>query len=433
MALASQRIGNVSVIHAANARAQKRVTRTPRHTFNLKAKPYEIAPFMIAPVLPGESMTNLLMQSRVVTDPIQNSLIGWWKEYYFYYVPLLGLSAWDTAGALQAMMLDPTTNVAALVASANSTPYYTFKGGFDYVQACVKAIIAKDFRDEGEAVTVASIENYYAAQIDQDSWLQSIKLESETGDDTELPGVDEIEETDILTGFTTHYAQWEIMRDSGMTDLDYDDFIRSYGVDVPPKEEVDVDDSDDTKYQPELVRFFRKFTYPSNTINPSDGVPASAVSWSIAERADKRRFFRYPGFLVGVTVTRPKIYFGSQKGAASGLLDSVYGWMNPVLAGHPYTTVDESLDSATEGILQNQTEDYWLDLKDLFLKGDQFVNHTMGAAANHGLAIPTAALDTKYPTDAMIESLFKTANVDYVREDGVVHLDVLSRLVETTP
>ena len=88
----------------------------------------------------------------------------------------------------------------------------------------------------------------------------------------------------------------------------------------------------------------------------------------------------------------------------------------------------EQLDSATDGILQNQTEDYWLDARDVFRYGDQFVNHAMSAAANHGIALPTAALDKKYPTDAMIESLFKTANVDYVREDGVCNLNILGRL-----
>jgi len=32
------------------------------------------------------NVENLLIQSRVVTDPLQNSLIGWWQEYYIFYV-----------------------------------------------------------------------------------------------------------------------------------------------------------------------------------------------------------------------------------------------------------------------------------------------------------------------------------------------------------
>lgn len=416
----------VRLVQAANMRAQRRVTRRPQHKFNLKSKPYEIVPFMIAPVLPGETMTNLLMQARAVSDPIQNSLIGWHKEYYFFYVKHRGLSAWDTTGKLQSMMLDATTDVSSLKAAANSTTYYTFKSGMDYVSACHRAVIEEFFRDEGEAWNVASVENYPAAQIDQEQWYHSIKLESALADDSELPGVDELEELDILPGFTTQYAQWELMRDQGMTDLTYEDFLRSYGVDIPKSE--DEGGAPDIKHRPELIRFCRKWTYPSNVINPTDGAAKSAVFWDIAENANKKRFFKEPGFIFGVTVTRPKLYLGNQKGAAVGFLNDAYSWLPAVLRGYEYTGIKETLDTLTDGILQNQTEDYWLDVSDLFRYGDQFVNHAMSAAANHGIGMPTATLDRKYATDAMVESLFVTAGSEYIREDGVVHLNVLSAI-----
>lgn len=421
----------ISVVQAMNMPQVRRTHRRPQHKFNLKYKPFEIVPFMCAPVLPGETMENLLMQVRAVTDPIQNALIGWHHETYFFYVKHRALSAWDTGSALQNMMLDPTTSVAALKAAANSTPYYTFKTAMDYVKACTECVVTEYFRDEGEAVNVASIENYYAAQIDQESWYQSIKLESATGDDNELPGVDEQEELDILPGFTSQYAQWEIMRDNGLTDLTYEDYLRSYGVSIPKSE--DEGQSPDERHKPELIRFVREWTYPSNTVEPTNGSVASACSWSIAERADKKRFFKEPGFILGLRVVRPKIYLGNQKGSAVGMLDTPYAWLPAVLSEHPYTSVKENLFSATDGILQNQTQDYWVDLKDLYLYGDQFVNHTLAAAANHGIALPSATLDRKYPTNTMVNGLFKTAGSEYVREDGVVHLNILSRVRETTP
>ena len=210
--------------------------------------------------------------------------------------------------------------MSTLKAAANDVPYYTFKTGMAFVKACTEAVIAEYFRDEGEAVNVASIENYYAAQIDQEQWFHSIKLESATGDDTELPGVDEQEELDVLPGFTNQYAQWEIMRDSGLTDATYEDYLRSYGVDIPKTE--DEGGTPDQRHRPELIRFVRDWTYPSNTVDPTDGSVASAVSWSVAERADKKRFFKEPGFIIGLNVIRPKLYMGSQKGNASGMLDS---------------------------------------------------------------------------------------------------------------
>lgn len=406
---------------------QARVERRPQHFFNLKAKPFEIVPFLIAPVLPGESLTNMLTQATVVSDPIQNSLIGWHKEYYYFYIKHRGLSAWDTTGLLQSMMLDPTTNVASLKAAANSVPNYTFKAGMDYVSACLRAVVTEYFRDEGETWNANLIENYPAAQINQESWYNSLKEETAGTDDSELPGVDELEELDILPGFTTHYAQWELMRDNGMTDLTYEDYLRSYGVDIPKSE--DEGGSPDVKHRPELIRFHRSWTGPSNVINPSDGAAKSAVYWKVAESANKRRLFKEPGFIFGVTVTRPKLYMGNQKGAAVGMLNDAYSWLPAVLRGMGYTSVKETLFSATDGILQNQDTDYWLDLSDLFRYGDQFVNHAMTAAANHGVAMPVAnTCDHKYVTNAIVGGLFATAGSEYIKEDGVVHLNILSAI-----
>ena len=421
----------VRVVSASPGRAQKRVRRSPQHTFQLKAKPYEIVPFFIAPVIPGESMESLLLQSRVVSDPINSSLIGWHKEYYFFLLKHRGLSAVDTTGVLQSMMLDPTTNVSGLQAAANSVPYFTFKTGMNFVEMCHRAVMEEYFRDEGETWNSPLVENYPAAQIDQERWWNNLKLESGGADDTELPGVDELEELDILPGFTTHYAQWELMRDAGMTDLTYEDYLRSYGVTVPKTE--DEGGAPDQRHRPELVRFCRKWSYPSNVIDPSNGAARSAVFWDIAESANKRRFIKEPGFLYGVTVTRPKLYLGSQKGAAVGMLNDAYSWLPAVLSGYPYTGIKETLDSATDGILQNQTEDYWLDIKDLFLYGDQFWNFALAAGANHAPALPSATMEKKYPTDAMVEALFVTAGSEYIKEDGVVHLNILSRMMDTTP
>ena len=247
----------------------------------------------------------------------------------------------------------------------------------------------------------------------------------------ELPGIDEIEDLDILAGFSGQYAQWELMRDQGMTDLTYEDFLRSYGVSIPKAQ--DLGGSPDEMFRPELIRHIRNWTQPSNVINPTDGAAKSAAYWKIAEKIEKRRFFKEPGFIFGISVTRPKLYLGSQKGAAVGLLNDAYSWLPAVTAGYPYTSIKEVLDSATDGILQNQTEDYWIDVKDLFLYGDQFWNFALDAGSNNAPALPSATLEKRYATDAMIEALFVTAGSEYVKQDGVVHLNILTRLHETTP
>ena len=44
---------------------QTRTMRSPKHTFNLVTRPWQIQPFMIAPVLPGETLKSLTMQARM--------------------------------------------------------------------------------------------------------------------------------------------------------------------------------------------------------------------------------------------------------------------------------------------------------------------------------------------------------------------------------
>lgn len=420
----------VSFANVTQIRNVRRKPRRPQHRFNLKTKPYQIQPFLIAPVLPGETMQNLLLQSHVVTDPVLNRLVGWWKEYYFFYVPHLALTADDPDGLLRAMMLDPTTNVSTMYADGNLPAWYTFEGGIDFVQYCQHAVVSEFFRDEDEDLG-DSIDGMHTAQIDQQQWWNSAKLESAGADDLELPGVDDIEELDILPSHATAYAQWELMRDAGMIDQDYDDFIRSYGVDIPKAQEVE--NREVASFRPELLRFSRSWKYPVAAIDPADGSATAAVKWEVAERADKSRFFKYPGFIFGVTVTRPKLYLGNQKGAAVGFLNNAYSWLPAVLHGHVYSSIKEIVDSGTVGPWQNQSEDYWFDCKDLFLYGDQFVNYAMDVAHTNSVAMPTATLGLKYPTEAMVDALFVTAGTDYVYEDGTVHLNVLGKLSETTP
>lgn len=428
-------MANLKVVQAENIKSVRRRPRRPQHKFCLESLPFEIVPFMIAPVLPGESLQNALLQSRVVTDPIKNRLIGWHKEYYWFYVPHISLVEWDQDGVLKAMMLDPTTDVSGLRQNVGNTPNdYTFKDGMGFVSACLDKVVAEFFRDEDERNSSWSdpwSTNYPLAQIDQQQWYNSFAVDGVGAADAELPGEAELEAAGIPEEYSPLYDQWLIMRDAGLVDVDYDDFLRSYGVDIPKAEEVDK--PAETAFRPELLRFVRKWQYPSNVIDPTDGSATSAVSWSIAERMDKVRFFKYPGFIFGVTVTRPKIYLGNQKGSAVGFLDDALAWLPGVLRDAAYTSVKKLTHSATTGILQNQSADYWIDVKDLFLYGDQFINVTPTVAGHHALAVPGDGGPVKYLTEAMIKSLFVTAGSEYVREDGICHLNVLGRLTETTP
>ena len=421
----------IKMVQAQEVGRVRRRLRKPQIDFNIRSKPFQIVPFAIMPTLPGETLESIIWRSDAVSDPIHNRHIGWWKETYWFWISHRGLSAWDTTGLLQTMMLTAGTDVSTLKAAANDTDYYTYKGGMDFVKQAVTAIVKEYFRDEDEEANAATIGNYFAAQVDNKKWFQNLKKESDTGDDSELPGVDELEELDVIPGFTTEYAQWEIMRDEGMTDLTYEDYLRSYGVSIPKSE--DEGGTPDERHRPEVIRQVRKWAKPVNAVDATDGSVASAVRWSVAERASKDRYWKEPGFIVGLTVHKPKLYLGNQKGSAVGFLDDAYAWLPKMLEGCPYTSVDEIVDSATDGIFQNQNEDYWFDKKDLFLHGDQFVNWTLSAANNHGLALPvTNTLVHRYVTEALVDSLFVADPAEYIYEDGTAFFNIRSFVRETT-
>lgn len=73
----------------------------------------------------------------------------------------------------------------------------------------------------------------------------------------------------------------------------------------------------------------------------------------------------------------------------------------------------------------------------MFVYGEQFVNYTLGAALGDGsLALPTTALQKRYPTEAMVNDLF-TDNVNdvkvFVKSDGVVNLTIAGTIQDETP
>ena len=441
---------NIQIVQGGQAaRTQRRRHRRPSEPFNIRSRPMEITPFMIHPVLPNETMDNLLFQVDAYTDPIVNRSIGWHANYQFYYVPMMALAHPDfSSGAItndNIAVMHLTAGAAGDigtavgVAGAASVPNFVFKGAFDWLSECMTVIVNRFYRDEGDLTgyTAHTSMEYPIAYVNQRSWIHSLKEESAGTDDPDLPGVDEVEELDILSGYTTHQTQWEIMRDSGTEDLSYDDYLKAQGVRGVPKYGNNLTgDVSGPQVEPELIRFVRKWVKPVSTFDQTDGSAVSALRWQCAERADKKRYFKEPGFLVGVACTTPKIYLGNTKGSLVGLLTQAEHWLPKVLQGFGYTSVREVLDSVTDGPLINQDEDYWFDIGDGFNYGfGGFWNHAVGAA-QHIVGLPDGnPLNKRYLSEADIKAFFvDSTNDQYVYQDGVVSLDILTTVpTDQTP
>lgn len=398
-----------------------RKLRSPQHRFNLRTYPFQIQPFVIAPVIPGETLKNATIQARVVTDPIKNGLIGWWQEYYFFYIKHRDLDGRDD---FTAMMLDLEHDMSAYVEAA-SAPYHHHAGTINWARLCLKRVVETYFREEAQAWDDYTIDGLPAAAVNATNWFQSAGLVDnlETAPDVALDDTGDLMASEVDAAMRT----WEFQRQHAMTDMTYEDWLRTYGIRTPKVE----------LHRPELLRYLREWQYPSNTINPEDGSPTGAVSWAVRDRIDKDRFFAEPGFIFGVTVSRPKVYYRNTDGSAVDMMNGALAWLPALMKDDPYTSLMEL--SATAGPLATivtDAEGYIFDVKDLLLYGDDYVNYAKSATDFNAVALPNAALTNKdYPSLTDVEGLFvgATADTRKVRQDGIVSFEILGTQVDTTP
>lgn len=409
----------------------KRTLRTPQHPFQLRYRPWQIQPCLIAPVLPGESLKKLMIQSRVVTDPIRNKLSGWWTEYYFFYCKISDL---PSRALWQQMFLDPETDISAQD-TATSVPMYHYNGdsGLDvnWVKECLDAVTYEYFRYEGE--DTVNIDGMPAAQINSNSWTDSLHPLSETTTDADVELLDISAGTAgggddklMISEIEAAYETYLLTKEAGLTDMTYEDFVAQYGLSVP-KDEV---------HRPELIRYVKKWTYPTNAVDFNDGSVASACSWVIGDQANKTRLFKEPGFIFGVTVTRPKVFRRNQRSAAVVMMNKVRNWLPPMLWGNKNSSL-VGLSGSVNDALGEWTANSEFDMKDLFMHGDQFVNFDRTVTDANMVDLP--ALDgsnVRYPDLDDAKELFVDQTNDVatrIRADGLVSLVIASRLTDTSP
>lgn len=409
----------LKVVEALPQRGRK--WRNPEHRWNLRQKPYVIQPMCIAPVLPGETLKNILFQARAVVDPIKNPLIGWWAEYYWFYVKLRDLPEAD-ATALVNLMITPGSTLAARHTAAKVDTYHV-GDSIDFTQLALESIVNRYFRDEDENWDTAgsTLGSMPLAKMEHPGWMDSLIDTTALPDGGTIAGGSTAEDTTELLN------TYEYLRGMKFIDMTFEDYCRSYGVNIPTKEELN---------KPELLRHVREWSYPVNHVEPTTGVPSSAVSWAVRERVDKDRFFKEPGFVVGLTCFRPKVYFSGQTSALVNWMDTAFSWLPAIMSESPETSLKEFAGvTATDGPLgSTPTNGYWVDMRDLLLYGDQFINFSLASTDAGLVANPTAGLNKRYISSADIDALFTNAagGFNLVRQDGVAKLSILGRQVDMT-
>lgn len=397
-----------------------RTMRKPTHRWNIRHQPWQIQPCFIAPVIPGETMKNAVLQARVVTDPVKNRLIGWWHEYYIYYVPFRAMAARDE---LTQMVVDPGWTPAAIDSNtANAKHYFYGRNSIDWVEQCLDAVVAWDFRKPDYA-GVHEIDGLPIATINNENWTNSLINANEVTD-WDVVVADGSDAGSDLNASEVEIAlqQYELLKANGLIEMSYEDYLKTYGIRGKAVQEPE------EEWHPELLRYIRNWQYPSNTVD-GEGNVSSAVSWSIAERIDKDRFFREPGFIFGVTITRPKVYLGRQVGAAVSMLDTIRAWLPKIMTNDPATSLKLFADGQgpmTTGFADTApalsdatpTQGYYADVRDLFLYGDQFVLNTNAYTVD----LPQKDGNLQFATAAEYDKLFveQTGTAQHTEQDGLI-------------
>lgn len=407
-----------------------RRTRSPKHTFHLKdVRPFQIQPHFIAPVWPGETMKNMLVQAKCEGPFVGANTVGWWFEQYYFYVKHRDLRDRDV---VLEMHLDPAFTPSTLYGAANPKHYAMGEG--DWVGKCLRAVVEEYFRDEGEDWDEFMFEGLPLAALNHNTIMDSLKDATITSDhvDSEIPGENPVIPDGVPAGFTEHFAQWEAMRGMQLTDATFEDYLKSYGVKVPRELKVD------EIHKPELLRYVRDWTYPTVSTD-EDANSGFAPRWNIAERADKDRYFAEPGFLFGVTVMRPKVYYGAQRAAGVNEMLTPYAWLPAVLLDQEYTSLKKIASGSDAFLLNNTGHDLWVDLRDLAVHGDQFLNFDpvedaglMTSVSPFAPMLPDPeSMQRRYPSNAMITAL-QYVDGSLGEVDGQVSMSILGRLTDTS-
>lgn len=405
----------MSLIQKLSQGARRR-TRSPEHDFHLRHRAYVIQPFMFHPVRPGETLKSILWQSRAVTDPLANPLMGWHLEYYFFYVQLQDCVSVGTEDTALAPLWDPTKSFSDAGSFGGQAARLEMCTSAEAVHAsdvtykAYQRVVEEYFREDGETWNNAwkmSGALAFARRNRKDAFES--RGTSVAISDVTVNIADGLTVSELMDSF----AQYAMMIDVGGGAVStFEDYLASQN----QGRYTDIKRA----YRPELIRVVKEWSLPTNTVDPATGTPTSAVSWGISARADKDRYFREAGYIVGVTLARPKTLLSLNNDPAGYMVKGRH-WL-PVQYMH-----DANAGIVTPGL-------GGFDTRDLFDRGSQFINMvTTGSYKfNQGNWVSidgTTSFAGVYPVEADINAnVWKASANNNVRQDGKIQMNILTDL-----
>jgi hypothetical protein len=384
-------------------------------------KPFGLYPLMIHPVLPGETLQHAELKMRTLSKPIAHPLTGAWLETWTVYIKLTDLDR-----DLGQMFVSDTYSSTGYTAAADSQRYFTKAGQIDWVRLCTERFHTAYFLSGDEAAT--TIDGVPKVKLNAKSWYQNCIFR---------PAEVAIDTTDVFDT-QTQMTAFEMMQQMSMSELTYEKYLQQFGVQSIRT----------AMGEPEILRYSRSWTLPTNTVDSSTGSPSSAWVWSDKQEASKPKRFSEPGFVMMFAAVRPKMF---QKNLQASMVGNLWGFSDffpiynlaePNAGVKSILTTDVVFDPSAHGA--SGARELFYDHKDLLSHGEQFVNtawsgeHPYAIPGSNSLTNDDAALDAdlrgEYANDADVDLLFTTPGTTTTTcfYEGIVGLRVSGHIKDTT-
>ena len=373
--------------------------RNPRFPTTNTGKFNQLIPCHKSMVLPGETLKRLTSKFRFQSIPITKALSGAYLDVWYFYVPFrLATTNWE-----QFIMHEADLTVEGTPYN-NQASHFFNQGGTDLtgtgtansgaslnwllMQKCYEKVVQDYFRSDIDGAysfdgTPAMIHRPDLAA----TGTMSDIIDSEV--DVALSTDDQSSAKDIQLALEELKYKTKLDSFSGK----YADFLRMYGVNA----------SEGVLQMPEYLGKYRKFLWPSKSINQTSGNTVQSLMHDCSISLNKPRYFSEHGNVIGVCSIRPKIYNIEDSGFEQVLTKSEHFF--PPISLPESETIEISATA-----YQSLGEITTLDLKNLMYKGHPNVGN--GLAPESG----ATSLVGSYNSGSLQEARIPPASAfnDYV-------------------
>lgn len=411
---------NIQIMQPGQTR--KRFHRRPNFPIAGTMKPFGLYPIMIHPVLPGETLKSAQSKWTVISQPLINPFCGCWLESWLFYVKLTDLDR-----DLGQMFISDSYSTSGWTSGATKERLFAVSGEIAWVSKCMERIHDAYFLSEGETTKFLNIDTVIRRiKMNNRSWYQNLMFEpAEVALD--------------VSGERDHDAQmtaWQMVQQMQLTELSYESYLEQYGV---KSMRLGIG-------EPEVLRFTRSWTKPTNFVDPATGAPSSAWVWNDELKLEKDKRFEEPGFIVQCAAFRPKMYQAGQVATMTGTLWGFSDWfpaynLTDPAAGIKRIGTDAPVFKSDLNAAEGEVQLLY-DLRDLLSHGEQFVNDT---SPKYALPMSTgwstvAAADPsdvrgEYTDNTSDEAIFVgTADAEErCLYEGITSLTIAGHVQDTTP